>query len=42
MLCMIHKILVLLKTTRILKHVGKSIIDFYLFQKIINLFHKIQ
>ena len=38
MIYIIHKILVLLKVTRISKHFLRSIIDFYLFIKIIDFF----
>ena len=34
----IHKILVLLKITRILKHFLRTMIDFHFFKKIINFF----
>ena len=38
---LIHKVLVLLKITIILKGFLRSIIDFDFFQKIINFFHSI-
>ena len=41
MIRIIHKILVLLKITRILKTILTSIIDFYFYEKNNNFFHNI-